>query len=77
MKTTCRVSTSFAVWCDVCGKPAKPIHLPERARGFFCAEHCICNRPAAAGVRRAGPKVAPGPIVPPLRKPDRDNGVRA
>jgi hypothetical protein len=29
--------------CDVCRKPTKVVHLPNRPMGFFCEDHCpVC-----------------------------------
>ena len=41
----CFQSRQVSGVCDVCGEPAKSIHLPTRPLGFYCEAHCpVCSK---------------------------------
>jgi hypothetical protein len=40
----CFRSRNTSAPCDVCGRRADTLHVPTRARGRYCLEHCpACN----------------------------------
>ena len=66
-------------YCDVCHKPAEPLHMPLRLHGWFCGEHCPCCSPAPAGrARLLKPPASPGGSAPgasPGPTPRRGRGI--
>ena len=42
-QTNCIQSRHVSEPCDICRRPTKVVHLPNRPMGFYCEDHCpVC-----------------------------------
>jgi hypothetical protein len=48
--------------CDVCGTHCGTVHIPLRARGWYCADHCPACRGPAIGPRASNEHGAARPL---------------
>jgi len=50
--------------CDTCGAIPGALHIPLRARGQFCPEHCLCCNPPACATEAVGAAQEQGAATP-------------